>query len=125
MLRADGFRLVDCHPSGAKAESPAAHAEDHASQSQVRLHAAISSEARMNTAQALLEKHRPELRSNRPRRHALLDWTVQRAELVAVGVAQIRQIELAGSAFTPSRWVFAGGAAIGNARRMKGIGLLR
>ena len=50
-------------------------------------------------------------------------WTVQRANFVAVWVAQVSQIKLAGGAFPKAWWIFAGGAAIGNASRMKGIAL--
>ena len=54
-----------------------------------------------------------------------LSGPVQRAERVAVGVAQIGQVELARRAFTKTRRVFTGSAAVGNAGRVKGVGLLR
>ena len=53
-----------------------------------------------------------------------LGWAVQRADLVACGVAQVRQIQRAAGAFAQARWVFAGGAAVGNARCVKRVCLL-
>jgi hypothetical protein len=49
---------------------------------------------------------------------------VQSANLVAVWIAQVSKIKLAGWAFAKSRRIFTGGAAIGNTSRMKGIALL-
>ena len=48
----------------------------------------------------------------------------QGAELVARWVAQVSQVELATGAFAPAGWVFAGGATVGHARGVPGIGLL-
>jgi Fic family protein len=48
---------------------------------------------------------------------------VNRAELVAVGVAQVSDVKLASRAITKTRRVFAGRAAVGSARCMKGIHL--
>ena len=49
---------------------------------------------------------------------------MQRAELVAIGVAQIGQVQLAHSAIAPARRVFTGAAAVGNTCRMPGVNLL-
>ena len=49
--------------------------------------------------------------------------SVQRANLIAVWITQIGQVEFAHRAFAPSRGVFAGGAAIGDTGRMKRIRL--
>ena len=50
---------------------------------------------------------------------------VQRAQLVAVGVAQISQIHLAHTAFAHAGRLFTGRAAIGDAGRVPRIGHLR
>ncbi len=49
---------------------------------------------------------------------------MQRADLVAVRVAQIRQVELAYPVIAKARGLFARGAAVGDAGRMEGVGLL-
>lgn len=49
---------------------------------------------------------------------------MQRAELVAVRVAQIRQVQLAYPVIAKARGLFARGAAVGDACRMEGVGLL-
>src|SRR5215831_18840420 len=50
---------------------------------------------------------------------------VHRADLVAVGIAQIGEVELAGRAFANAGRVFAGGGAVGEACRMPSIRLFR
>src|SRR3989338_7148169 len=62
-------------------------------------------------------------RSARPSRR-WLGWAVQRANLVAVRVAQVCQVELAARAFAVARWVFAGGATVGHTGCVERIGLL-
>jgi hypothetical protein len=54
----------------------------------------------------------------------LLGRPVQRANLVAIRVTQVRQIDLARRAFAKTRWVFARSAAVGHTRRMPGVALL-
>ena len=49
---------------------------------------------------------------------------LQGADLVAVGVAQIGEVELAGFAFAHARRVFAGFAAVGDAGGVPGIALI-
>jgi hypothetical protein len=48
---------------------------------------------------------------------------VQGAEFVAVGIAQIGEIEFARGVFAHARWVFAGPAAERDAGRVPGVGL--
>ncbi len=48
---------------------------------------------------------------------------MQGADFVAVGVAQVGQVELACGAFTQTGWVFAGGAAVGHTCSVEGITL--
>ena len=50
---------------------------------------------------------------------------MNRADLVAIGVAQIRQIEPASRAVSKSRWVFAGPTAVGNTCCVEGVALFR
>jgi hypothetical protein len=54
----------------------------------------------------------------------LFSRPVQRADLVAIRVTQVRQIDLARRAFAKARWVFTRRAAVGHTRRMPGVALL-
>src|SRR4029453_15601903 len=56
----------------------------------------------------------------RPTIFRLLPHPVQRAELVAVGIAQVRNVQLHAAAFADTRRVLAGGAALGETGGMKG-----
>ena len=48
---------------------------------------------------------------------------VEGAELVAIGVTQVGQVDFAGWTFAKTRWVFAGSAPIGYASGMKSVTL--
>src|ERR1700722_14357284 len=50
---------------------------------------------------------------------------VQRTELVAVGIAQIGEIEFARGTLPETRRLFAGYASTGDAGRVPGVGLFR
>lgn len=51
--------------------------------------------------------------------------SVQTTNFVTVRFAHIAQVQPADRAIAPTRWVFAGGAAISNACGMKSVALLR
>src|SRR2546421_7025028 len=54
-----------------------------------------------------------------------LRWhPMHRADLVAVDIAQIGEVHFARRAFAYARRIFASGAAMGEARRVPGVGLL-
>src|SRR3954464_3642543 len=63
--------------------------------------------------------------ANPPYDLRLRRYPVHRADLVAVWITQIRQIELSRGTFTNAGRLLAGRRAIGDAGRMPGVGLLR
>src|SRR5216683_5365078 len=78
------------------------------------------------------QTHRRRRRRRQPQyawNHSSLGWlrvshSVQGAELVAVGIAQIGDIEFEATALAHARRVFAGFSAIGDASRVKRVSLL-
>ena|ERR1700744_4542287 len=108
--------------SAAMAAGPNESAVRHAARMSKRQRMISNSVKRVSVTRAGREKGRITLSLIRPTSPL---HPVHGADLVAVGVAQISDIEFHAGAFANARRVFAGLTAVGEARCVPGVDLLR